>query len=144
MQNALRLAAALLADRQQPAEPRIRRPVGRIDQHRHAVGEIQAAADDQADAGDLGGFMGAHDAGETVAVDDGERFDPEQRGLREQFLAGRRPPQKREVRRDLELGVTAHPKIPCMNQRWDPVAASSPSPARKIQNRSPASSSTWK
>ena len=37
-----------------------------------------------------------------------------------------------------------HPKIPCRNHLWDPVAASSPSPARKIQNRSPASSSTWK
>jgi putative transposase len=39
---------------------------------------------------------------------------------------------------------SSHPKIPCMYQPWDPVAASSPSPARKIQNRSPASSSTWK
>ena len=82
--------------------------------------------------------------GETVAVGNGQRFDSDQRGLRKQFLAGRRPAQEREMRRDLELGVTAHPKIPCMYQRWDPVAASSPSPARKIQNRSPASSSTWK
>ena len=57
----------------------VRRPVGRIDQDGHAVGEIEAAADDQSDAGHLGGFMGAHDAGETVAVGDGERFDPEQR-----------------------------------------------------------------
>ena len=65
--------------------------------------------------------------------------------VREQFLAGRGSAQEREVRSNLELGVpTAHPKIPCKNHLWDPVPASSPSPARKIQNRSPASSSTWK
>ena len=88
------LAAALLAERQQPAQPRIGRPVGRIDQDRHAVGEIEPAADDQADAGGLGGLMGAHDAGQRVAVDDGERLDAEDGGVREQLLAGRRAPQE--------------------------------------------------
>jgi len=87
--------------------------------------------------------MGPDDAGECVAVGAGERFDPQQRSVGEQFLARRRPPQERKVRRNLELDIAAvHPKIPCMNHLWDPVAASSPLPARKIQKRSPASSST--
>lgn len=55
------------------------------------------------------------------------------------------PPQEGEMRRDLQFGVAgAHPKIPCRNQRCDPVSGSSPSPARYIQKRSPASSSTRK
>ena len=54
--------------------------------------------------------------------------------------------QEREMRSALAArhSARAHPKIPCRNQRCEPVAASSPSPARKIQKRSPASSSTWK
>ena len=48
--------------------------------------EIEAAADDQAHAGHLGGFMRAHDAGERIAIDDAERLDAEQRGRREQLL----------------------------------------------------------
>ena len=51
--------------------------------------------------------------------------------------------QEAEMCRDLEFHV-AHAKIPCRNQRCEPVAASSPSPERKIQKRSPASSSTRK
>ncbi len=132
IETALRLAAALLAKRKQPAEARIGGPVGRIDEDGHAVGEIEAAADDQAHARCLGGFMGADDAGEAVAIDDGERLDAELCGLGEQFLAGTRPAQKTEMRGALQLGIArgAHPKIPCRNQRCAPVVASSPSPAR--------------
>ena len=105
VEDALRLAAAPLAERQQPAEPRIGRPVGRIDQDGHAVGQIEPAADDQADAGHLGGLMGADDAGEAVAVDDGQRLDAEDGGVREQFLAGRCAAQEREMRCDLQFGI---------------------------------------
>ena len=84
----------LLADRKQSAKSRVGGPVGRVDQDGHAVGEIEAAADDQADAGNLRGLMGADDTGEAVAVDDGQRLDAEQGGMREQFLAGRRAPQE--------------------------------------------------
>ena len=102
----MRLAAAPLAERQQPAEPRIGRPVGRIDQDRHAVGEIEPAADDQPDAGRLGRLMGADDAGEAVAVDDGQRLDAEDGGLREQFLAGTaRPRRKEKCEVHLQLGI---------------------------------------
>jgi hypothetical protein len=94
MQDAFRLAAALLADGKQTAKSRIRRPVGRIDQNRDAVGEVEPSSDDQADAGYLGGFMRPHDAGQAVAVGDRQRFDFEQGGVREQFLAGRCSPQE--------------------------------------------------
>ena len=84
IETALRLATALFAKRKQPAEPCIGRPVGRIDEDGHAIGKIEAAADNQAHAGCLGGLMGADDAGEAVAIDDGERLDAEDGGLREQ------------------------------------------------------------
>jgi hypothetical protein len=76
--------------------------------------------------------MGADDAGEAVAVDDGERLDASIGGLGEQLVTGTRPAQKTEMRGGLQLGRArgAHPKIPCRNQRCEPVAASSPSPAR--------------
>jgi hypothetical protein len=132
IQPALGLAGAALPQGQEPAEPCIRRPVGRIDQHGHAVVEIEAAANDQPHAGRFCGLMGADDAGERIAVDDGYRLDAEQCGLREQVLAGAGAAQKREMRGDLQFDVTpvAHPKIPCRNQRCEPVASSSPSPAR--------------
>ena len=141
-----RLAAALLAQRQQSAQPRIGGPVGRIDENGHAVGEIELAADDQSHARRLRRFMRADDAGQRTAVDDRHRLDAQGGGLLEQFLAGTRPAQKREMRGALQLDIArgGHPKIPCINHRCEPVAASSPSPARKIQKRSPASSSTWK
>ena len=129
---ALGFAGALLAERQQPAQPGIGRPIGRIDQDGHAVAEIEAAADDQAHAGGLGGLMGADDAGERVAVDDGQRLDAHRGGRGEQLLAGGGAAQEAEMRGHLQLGVAraAHPKIPCRNQRCEPVSGSSPSPAR--------------
>ena len=114
VEPALRLAAAPLAERQQPAEPRIGGPIGRIDEDRHAVREIEPAADDQADAGRLRRLMGANDAGQAVAVDDGERLDAELCGLREQFIAGARPAQEAEMRSALQLDIAgrAHPNTP--------------------------------
>ena len=83
LETALRLAAAFLAERKQPAEARIGRTAGWIDEDGHTVGEIEAAAHNQAHAGLLGGLMGADDAGEAVAVDDRERLDAELCGLGE-------------------------------------------------------------
>jgi hypothetical protein len=91
----LGLAAALLAERQQPAQPRIGRTVGRVDQHRHAVCEIKPTADDQAYAGRLGRLMGANDAGERIAVDDGERLDAEQAPLRRTALRRTTRPRRK-------------------------------------------------
>ncbi len=129
----MRLAAAFLAERKQPAEARIGRAVGWIDEDGHTVGEIEAAAHNQAHAGLFGGLMGADDAGEAVAVGDRQRRDAELSGLGEQFLAGTRPAQKTEMRGALQLHVMSaagHPNIPCRNQRCEPVEEFSPSPAR--------------
>ena len=73
---ALGLAGAPLAQRQQAAEPGVGWPVGRVDQHAGAIHQVQPTADDQPDAGDLGGLVGAHDAGDRVAIDDGQGLDP--------------------------------------------------------------------
>lgn len=126
------LAGALLAERQQPAEAGIRRSVGRIDEDRGTVREVEPASDDEADTGGPGGFVGAHDARQRVAVDDGKRLDAERGGAREELLRRRRATQEGEIRRHLQLGVAwgAHPNTPCRNHRCEPVSAFSPSPAR--------------
>ncbi len=106
-EDAFGLAAAPLAERQQPAQPGVGRPVGRIDQDRRAVGQIEAAADDQPDAGRLGGLVGADDAGEAVAIGDRQRLDAACGGLDEQLLAGTRAAQEGEVRGALQLGIVS-------------------------------------
>src|ERR1019366_2829012 len=98
IETALRLAAALFAKRQQPAEPRVSRTVGGIGEDRHAMGEIEVAAGDQAHARGLGGLMSADDAGEAVAVGDRQCLDAELCGLVEQFFTGTRTAQERKNR----------------------------------------------
>ena len=142
-EQALRLAAPPLAERQQPAEAAIGWPVGGVDQERGAIGQVEPAADDQPHARGLRRLVRAHDAGEAVAVGDRQGLEAEHGCLGEQLLAGAGAAQERELRRALQLGV-AHPNTPCRNQRCEPVPASSPSPSRNSQNRSPASVSTWK
>jgi hypothetical protein len=102
---ALALAAPSLADAEQPAQARVGGAVGRIDEQRRAVDEIEAAADDQPHAGLLRGLVGAHDAGERVPVDDAERGDAKELRLLEQLARARRAAQEAEMRRDLQLGV---------------------------------------
>ena len=126
------LAAAPLAARQQAAEATIGRPVGGIDQDRGTVGEFQPAADNQPDAGRLRRLMGADDAGQAIAIGDRQGGEPAGGGLVEQFLAGAGAAQEGEMRGAVQLGV-AHPKMPCRNQRCEPVSGSSPSPARNSQ-----------
>ncbi len=141
---ALGLACPPLAQRQQAAEPRIGQSVGRIDQHAGSIHKVEPAADDQAYPGDLGRLVGADDAGDRVAIDDGHGLDPTQGGLVEEILARGGAAQEREVRGRLQLDITraAHPNSPCRNQLRSPVTDCSPSPRRKTQNRSPASSSS--
>jgi hypothetical protein len=75
------------------------------------VDQVEPAADDHPDAGDLGRFVRADDASQGVAVDDRKAPDADRRGMSEQFLAGRRSPQEEEVRRALEFEI-AHAKMP--------------------------------
>ena len=143
VQVARPLARPRLAQGQQTAQSAIARAVHRIDQHRHAAAQVQAAADDQPHAGVVGRLERADDARQAVAVRDGQRPHAHQRRGGEQLLRGGRPAQEREMRGHLQFDI-AHPKTPCRNQLWDPVVTSSPSPWRKIQNRRPAWSSMRK
>ncbi len=132
LEMALRLSAAFLAQGQQTAQPGIGGAVGRIDQNRHAVDQIQTAADDEPDAGILGGLMGPHDAGQRIAVDYGQGLNAERRRLREQVVARAGAAQEREMAGRLQFGIArgGHAKTPCRNHLWEPVPGSSPSPAR--------------
>ena len=132
LEVAFRLAAALLSHGQQPAEPGIGGTVGRIDQHGYAIDQIEAAADDEPNAGILGGLMGADDAGQRIAVDHRQGLDAECGRLREQVVARAGAAQKRKMAGHLQFGIRrhAHAKTPCRNHLWEPVSGSSPSPAR--------------
>jgi len=114
VEPALRLPAAPLAERQQPAKPCIGGPIGWIDEDGHAVREIEAAAHDQAASGRLRRLMGANDAGQAVAVNDRERLYAELCGLHEQFIAGAGASQEAEMRSALQLDIAgrAHPNTP--------------------------------
>ena len=126
------LAGAPLAEGEQPAEPGVGGAIGRVDENGDIVGEVESTADDEPHAGRLGGLVRPDDPGERVAVDDAERLDAGEGRLRKELLAGRGAAQEAEVRGHLQFGVArpAHPKIPWRNQRCEPVARSSPSPAR--------------
>ncbi|MNX93904.1 hypothetical protein D3C86_1261150 [compost metagenome] len=143
VQQATALAASSLSQGQQARQARIGGAIGRIDEDHGAVRQLETAADDQAHPRGLGRFMSADDSGQAVAISDRQGFETAGGRLGEQLLAGAGAPQKREVGCALELGVP-HPNRPWMNQAWEPVRASRPSPARNSQKRSPASSSTWK
>ena len=143
------LARPSLAERQQPAEPSVGGAVGRIDQERRLIGEVEPATDHGAYARRLRRLVSPHDPGEAGAVADRQGLDPAQRRLGEQILRAGRATQEAEVRGDLQLGVAArrlaaHANRPCRNQERSPVWASSPSPCRYSQKRSPDSSSTEK
>jgi hypothetical protein len=105
VEDALGLAAPLLADRQQPAQPGIGSAVRRVDQDRHAVGEVEPAADDQSNPCRLRCLMRPDDAGQRIPVDDAQRFDPARFRLGEQFLRRRCSAKEAEVRGDLKLGI---------------------------------------
>src|SRR3546814_12679497 len=74
---------------------------GRIDQHRHSIDKVEATANDEAHARRFGRLMGAHDTGQRVAVDDGERLDAEHGCGGEQLIASARAPQEAEMGCDL-------------------------------------------
>ena len=56
----------------------------------------------------LGGDMGTHDTGQTVAVGDGNGGQTENLGLGDQFLRVRGTVQEGEIGGDLKFGVWRH------------------------------------
>ncbi len=59
-ERALPFLGAALTERQKPAEPAVSRPIGRIGEQAWRILQIEPGADDEFDAGFLGGDMGAH------------------------------------------------------------------------------------
>jgi hypothetical protein len=100
--------------------------------------QIEPTTDDQPNAGRLGGFMGAHHSGKRVAIDDAERLDAEHCRRGEQFLRRRDTAQKREMRRDLKIGVIHASPMPCSHQP-PPFSGGA---SRNNQNRVPSAVST--
>jgi hypothetical protein len=58
-QETFPLSRPALAEAEETAQACIGGPIGRIDEERRPVGQIEPAADDEADAGLLGGLVGA-------------------------------------------------------------------------------------
>ena len=126
----LPLPPLLFPECQQPRQSRVRGAVGRVDEDRHPVGQIETTPDDEADARGSRGFERAHDTGQRIAVDDPDRLDAEFLGRGEKLVGAARATEEAEMRGHLKLGVAHHAKIPWMNHLWEPVAMSTPSPER--------------
>ena len=116
-QMAFALRRVLVAGRQQSAQPAIGSAVGRMADRLEPVAGDQTRADHELDVNLLRRHMGAHDAGERVAVGDADRSEAEGRRLLHNLLGMRGAAQEREVRRGDELGEAAHGKTPCTNHR---------------------------
>ena len=70
-----------------------------------AVGEVEAGAGDEVEAGALGGFVGAHDPGQRVAVGQGQGAVAKFGRPLNHLIRVRGAPQEGEVAGDLEFGV---------------------------------------
>ena len=130
-QATIALRRAPLAEGQQPGEPAIGGPVGGIAEDFRPVLGHQAGADKQPQADLLGRDMGAHHAGQAVAVGDPEGRKAEGGRGGHQLIGMRGGTQKTEVGRGLELGIAravtlalhgfhtcrAQAKRPCRYQR---------------------------
>ena len=114
---ALPLGGAAPADGQQPREPSVGGAVARQAEHAGRVGEVEPCADDQLHVDLPRGRVGAHHAGERVAVGHRDRVQAE-RGSRPHQLPGMRgAAEEGEVGRHLELGIgRGHANSPWMNQ----------------------------
>ena len=71
--RAFPLLGAPLTEGEQPAEPAVSGAVRRVDEQARRIVEIEARPDQEFDAADFArGEMGAHYAGKSVAVGDGD------------------------------------------------------------------------
>ena len=109
------LPGAALADREQPAEPSVGRPIRWIGENLGAQFQRQSHADDVADAELPRRGVASHDSGEGVGVGDSDSAEAQLAGAGDVFLRVRGAGQKREVAGDGKLGV-AHGNLPATNQ----------------------------
>ena len=85
--NAIALFGAILSDGQQTGEAAPGGAIFRIGQNvGRAVAENQARADRDLEADDLGHRMGAHDAGDRVAVGDADTDETKLLGAQDQLF----------------------------------------------------------
>ena len=120
---ALALLGAAVAEGEQAAEAAIGGAVGRPgDDVGRPVAEDEAAADGIGEASRLRRAMAADDAGERVAVGDGDAGEAEPGGLGDQLLRMRAAAQEGEIGGDGELGEGGHAKTPCRYQRGAAVS----------------------
>ena len=109
-QMALAFGRAQIACGQQPAEPAIGGAVLGIGENvGRPVGKDQPRARDDAHRADRPCVlarenMGAHDAGERIAIGDADSRKPKLRRLGDQFFGMRSAAQKRKIRRRREFG----------------------------------------
>lgn len=97
VEEAPALARPLLADGEQPRDPRPGGPVGRIEQQAPAAGQIDARARDRADACGFLRLPCPYDTPNGADVADADRRVAEQRRGREQLLRRRRAAQERKM-----------------------------------------------
>jgi len=148
-ERAAALAGARLAERQQSGQPRPGGLVGRVEQQRAAIVEVDPCACDHPHAGRLLRLPRAYQPGDAAAIDDAERAMTLQRGGGEQLVGAGGAAQEREMARHLKFdigrgGMRHQPNSPWRYQLRSPVAGSTPSPRRNSQKRAPRSSSTRK
>jgi hypothetical protein len=102
------LLGAALAECQQAAEAAVGGPVARIAQHLGTVLGHQARADQQLEARLLGSRVGAHHAGQGVAVGDAQRGQAQRLGGEHQLVRMRAAAQEAVVAGHLQLGISGH------------------------------------
>ena len=95
----------LRAKRDQLDQTPIGGAISRITEDAGSGAKIQSRADDKADAGLLGGVMGAHDAGKAVAVGNGEGRIAQRMRRHHQLVRMRAALKEAEIGGDLEFGV---------------------------------------
>jgi hypothetical protein len=120
MEDALSFLREQIATGEQAAQMSPAGPIARIDENvRRAVGEDEARAGMIGERQLLFAFdeMGAHDAGDRIAVAQPDAGKPDMRSLQHQLLGMRGAAQEREIRGDGEFEIARHHAyIPCRNQ----------------------------
>ena len=99
------LAGTPAAERDQRGEVAVAVAVLRKDDEFGAISEPEFAADKQFESNLLGGYVGAHDAGERAFVGDCQRAVAEFGGAHDQFLRVRGAAQEAEVAYAVKFGV---------------------------------------
>ena len=122
--EAFALPGAALAEGEKPRQPApCGAAFGKGENVRRAVAEHEPRAGREGEARFLRRLMGAHHAGDRIAVGDAEPGEAERLALHHQLFPVGGPAQEREVGGDGELGVSghgetpAHPNRPWRNQR---------------------------